>query len=600
MVKLKSYIAEFGLIWKIITPFWKSEQKYKAWAMLIAILIVNALIVYGMVELNKWSNNLFNTIQEKNLQEFYRQLSIFVPIVIAIVIIFNINDYLVAILKFNWRQWMTTQLSDKWLYNNNFYRVMQLRHHPDNPDQRISEDLASFTTNALSLFIILFKETLSVVSFGVVLWNLSSPINLHIFGNDINIQGTLLWIALLYCITGTIITIFIGKPLVPLDFAQEKYEANFRYSLIRIREKREEIALYKGSNTEVKSLKECFNLIRNNYINIVYRTIYLDIWRNLYINLDTVFPYIIASPMYFSGAITLGAFMQISGAFGSVEKSLSAIVYNFTAITAWIATSRRLLQLEQHLEDAKLAHKHSKVVLTHTNGKTLICEELSLFKPDNSPLLLGIDFRVEQGDKIMITGPSGIGKSTLIRAIAGLWPYGSGSITLPKAEIFFVPQKPYLPIDTLYNAIIYPECDLDRDPDLRQDDNRGRQDDNRGRQDDNMRYQGDDTGHRDDVCKFLDLLELTHLIKDLDINQDWSMALSLGEQQRIAILRLLIHKPEWIIMDEPTSSLDKSLQNKCFELLSKYLKNSTIITVAHDIDLNKYHSRVISFAKTDA
>jgi putative ATP-binding cassette transporter len=549
--------VELKLIWQLITPFWRSEQKLKAWSMLLVVLVSNLLIVYGFVEINQWNNRLYSALQNGNEHEFFKQALIWIPITFALVATFNVNYYFKSILSFTWRKWLTDQLSHKWLKNNNFYRVMQLAQSPDNPDQRISEDLKNFAFNSLELFLVFFKETINLISFSVILWNLSGNFNLeNLIGINIEIPGYLVWIALLYAVIGTYIAILIGKPLVQLDYTQEKYEANFRYSLMRIREKREEIALHREINPEIHNLRDCFDDIKTNFYSIVLRTFYLDIWRNLLYQLDTIFPLLVAAPMFFIGAFTLGTLMQVVDAFKQVKGSLSMIVKSFTIISAWIATSRRLTQLEQHLDQAKIQHKHSKIVVTISNSKKLICEDLTIATPTGKTLLKNLNFEIDFKDKILITGKSGVGKSTLVRTLAKLWPYGHGHIILPSEQIFFVPQKPYMPISTLREAL-----------------------------ETKIKYA--------EIVKLLDLLKLGHLAKSIDLKQDWGMILSPGEQQRIAIIRLLIHKPEWLIMDEPTSSLDDDLQKIVFKLLGEYLKNSTVITMAHTMELKKYHDRQI-------
>lgn len=556
-MKTTSSFVELKLIWQLITPFWQSEQKLKAWSMLLVVLVSNLLIVYGFVEINQWNNRLYSALQNGNEHEFFKQALIWIPITFALVATFNVNYYFKSILSFTWRKWLTDQLSHKWLKNNNFYRVMQLAQSPDNPDQRISEDLKNFTFNSLELFLVFFKETINLISFSVILWNLSGNFNLeNLIGINIEIPGYLVWIALLYAVIGTYIAILIGRPLVQLDYTQEKYEANFRYSLMRIREKREEIALHREINPEIHNLRDCFDDIKTNFYSIVLRTFYLDIWRNLLYQLDTIFPFLVAAPMFFIGAFTLGTLMQVVDAFKQVKGSLSMIVKSFTIISAWIATSRRLTQLEQHLDKAKTQHKHSKIVVTISNSKKLICEDLTIATPTGKTLLKNLNFEINFKDKVLITGASGVGKSTLVRTLAKLWPYGHGHIILPSEQIFFVPQKPYMPISTLRETL--------------------------------------ETKIKDDeIIKLLDLLKLGHLAKSLDLKQDWGMILSPGEQQRIAIIRLLIHKPQWVIMDEPTSSLDDDLQKIVFELLGEYLKNSTVITMAHTMELKKYHNRQI-------
>ncbi len=564
-MKTENSLTEFKLIWRLITPFWQSEQKLKAWSMLLIILTSNLLIVYGFVEINQWNNKLYSALQNGNQHEFFKQALIFIPIVFSLVAVFNINDYFKSILSFTWRKWLTEYFSHKWLKNNNFYRVMQLTQTPDNPDQRISEDLKNFAFSSLELFLVFFKETINLISFSVILWNLSSSINLkNIIGIDIDISGYLVWIALIYAIIGTYITILIGKPLVHLDYTREKYEANFRYSLVRIREKREEIALHKEINPEIHNLKNCFDNIKANFYAIVVRTFYLDIWRNLFYHLDTIFPLLVAAPMFFIGIFTLGTLMQVVDAFKQVKISLSVIVKSFTIISAWLATSQRLIQLEQHLDRAKIQHRHSKILVTISSGKKLICENLTITTPSGKVLIKDISFEINLNDKVLITGTSGVGKSTLVRILAGLWPYGYGQVLLPSEQIFFVPQKSYMPISTLKNALIYPSEIKIKD---------------------------------EEIIKLLELLKIDYLTQSLHIKHDWGMVLSPGEQQRISIIRLLIHKPKWVIMDEPTSSLDDDLQEIVFKLLSDYLKNSAVVTLAHTKKLKKYHSKQININK---
>ena len=565
-MKIRTSPSEARLILGLILPFWKSEQKLKAWSMLLIVLICNILVVYAYVELNKLNGHMYNALENKDLQAFLKQIYKFTLMVSAVIIIMNINSYFNSILGFTWRKWLTDNLTQKWMKNSNFYRIMNLTYPAENPDQRISQDLNSFANETLGFFMELFSQSLSLVSFSILLWNLSGSFNLNkISDSNFEIHGYLFWTALLFCVIGTYVTIKIGKPLIALDYTQEKFEANFRYSLIRVREKREEIALYNGFTPEIKNLQDCFQDIKQNFYNIVIRTVYLNIWRKAYANFDQVIPLLAAAPMYFAGIYTLGVLMQIGGAFASVKESLSIIVSSFTGIASWLATSRRLLQLDTQIKDAQLLQEESKIIITRSNKDQISCEKLTITTPSGKALLKNVNLKANLKDRIIITGQSGIGKSTLIRAIADLWPYGQGNIHLPSDDVFFVPQRPYLPISTLRNALIYP---------------------------------GTPTKSFDkQILKFLKDLKLDYLSNNLDKKQDWGLVLSLGEQQRIAIIRLLLHKPKWIVMDEPTSSLDSALQNTVFELLNKNLKDSAIITVAHTPDLKQYHSIEIDVNK---
>lgn len=555
-----SFFQEVVAIWRIIKPFWQSEVRYKAFAMLLTILSVNALIVYGLIALNSWNNKFFNALQSLNQEVFFRQALLFIPLLLGIVFLYNMNYYLMSRLALFWRQWLSNHFIGMWLHNNNFYRIMQVAEAPDNPDQRISEDLYSFTRDLLKLVVDLFREILSVVSFSVLLWNFSSYIDLSSYvGYQLMIPGLLFWLVIIYCLISTIVTVLIGRSLISLDYMQEKYEANFRYGLIRIRDKREEIALYNAADSEHLNLKEYFVQIRDNFTRIINRNVILDFWRNIYYYSDQAIPFLAMAPMYFIGKINLGTLMQVASAFGQFKRSLSTVITHFPQITSWIATARRLEQLRIAMASTKLAYKTNKVVLTHSNVDVLECDELYLTRPDGSKLVDNFSMKLMLGEKLMIEGRSGVGKSTLIKAIAGLWPYGSGNITLPYGDILYLPQKPYMPVDNLRTAILYP---------------------GRSKTEDRV------------LISWLKRFDLAHLVSSLEIVQDWSMILSLGEQQRIAIIRALINQPQWLVMDEPNSALDEYWQEQVFVVLNEHLSASTWITISHDAKIKKYHDYV--------
>ena len=548
--------------WKIIGPYWKSEEKYKALAMLVAILILTLANIGITVKISYWYQAFYNALEKHDYDQFLKQMKVFFLLILIFVPTIMCNLALSSILQFRWRQWMTNRFLRDWVADNTYYHVMLNKDKLDNPDQRISQDLDLLSSASLGLFLSFFKEIITLCSFAFILWTVSSGIPLKIFGYTFKIHGYLVWAAFLYAMIGTVIVVRVGQPLINLNFIQQQYEANFRYSLIRLQDKREEIAIFGGVKPEVKNLKDAFNFIRTNYYQIIVRSVYINLCYISFINISQIVPILAAAPMYFASLITLGVVIQVSSAFEQVRGSFSVIATNFSTIASWRAAAKRLLELVDYIKIAEDNMRHNKITFTESQ-RDLNIHHLTLKKPNHDPMLKNINFSIKEHDKTLLIGGSGIGKSTIVRALRGLWTSGEGKIELP-ANIFYVPQRPYMPIATLREAMIYPTLLSD--------------------------YENDEKG----LIALLELFKLGHLVSSLDEHQDWSTVLSLGEQQRISFIRILINKPTFIVMDEPSSSLNEGLEKLVFKTLLDRLTDVTIVTVGHSETLKKYHKKVIN------
>ncbi len=547
---------------KLILPYWKSEEKFKAWVLLFCIIFLSVGYVWLTVKLNIFTRDLYNAFEQKIYKDFLRQIYKFILLVIAVVFGVSTIEIATGFLQFSWRRWLTKKFLTRWSKDSTYYHVMLKKDRIDNPDQRISQDLKFLSFYSLELFFEIFLSVLSLVSFSAILWQISANFPLQIFGEQYRIKGYLLWIAFLYAGLGTYFAIKVGKPLINLEFINEKVEADFRFSLIRLQEKKEETALYDGTQTEMAYLRNAFFNIQQNFYSILVRSFYYRIYSAFYINLDLLIPLIAISPMYFAGAITFGIVMQTRSAFNQIMTSLAVIVQQFQKIASWRASVKRLIQFNEYIEIANQRILDNQINITK-NKEQISISGLSLETPDQRRILDNINMSIGKKERVLLMGESGIGKSTIIRALAGLWVYGEGDIRIPQEDIYFVPQRPYMPISTLRDAILYPAHKLVKKISDFQ------------------------------IIQLLKDFKLGYLHDQLDILHDWGAALSLGEQQRISMIRILLHKPKWLVMDEPTSSLNDQLQHFAFSCLTNSLKDSAIITIGHTKELQQFHTKVI-------
>jgi len=551
--------------WRIAWPYWVSEEKWSAWGLLSAVVALNLGNVCISVLLNKWNNAFYSALQTLNSGEFFHQIGIFCVLACLAIAMAVYAIYLNQMLQIRWRRWLTRKYLGSWLADRAYYHL-QLGTTTDNPDQRISEDLNQFTSYALSLSLGLLTSVVSLCCFLVILWQLSGPAQIPLGRwGTMYIPGYLVWAALLYAGAGTWITVKIGWPLVPLNFARQRFEADFRFSLVRLRENAESIALYGGEPVELRIFHERFGKVFENFWQIMKRQKRLTWFTAGYAQVAVIFPVVVIAPRYFTKQIGLGGLMQIVNAFSAVQSSLSYIISSYTEIAAWQAVTERLRAFDERLLTIHEPVCAPRQIVIRRGSPGVAVEDVDLDLPDGTPLLRGIDFTAAPGEALLITGPTGAGKSTLVRAVAGIWPFGRGEVRLREDRILFLPQRPYLPLGTLSCALLYP----------------------RG---------GNSPFPAAQLTKALEKVGLGALVTELDEIDNWSQRLSLGEQQRLAFARILLAEPTLVFLDEATSALDEHSETELYGLLRHATWNPIIVSIGHRGTLRNLHDHVLDIA----
>lgn len=542
-------------VWQLIEPYWRSEEKISAFALLAAVVSLALGMVYLNVLFNDWNREFYNALETKNFVIFKEQLWRFSWLAFVFIAVAIYKIYLTQALEIRWRVWMTKQYMAEWLENQAYYRIEQTR-SADNPDQRIAEDLKFLTSGSLALSLGLLSSVVTLVSFVGILWSVSGPISFMLGQQAWTIPGYMVWFALAYAGIGSMLVAWIGKPLVHQNFNQQRYEADFRFGLIRIRENAEAIALYGGEPAEQAQLTGRLGHIRENWWGIMKTTKRLNVASTFYAQFAVIFPFLVGAPRFFSGAITLGGLMQISSAFGQVQSSLSWFIDAFGQLAEWKASVNRLAEFHTAVNVART--QQLGIMVTRNNVGAILIGQVNLSLPDGTLLTQSMNVTVLAGQRILVTGPSGCGKSTLFRAIAGIWPYGQGVIEIPKAmKLLFLPQRSYLPIGTLRAAINYPASE---------------------------------DAYKDRAIQhYLERCRLPHLMDSLDESDNWSTRLSPGEQQRLAFVRALLREPDVLFLDEASSAMDADTEQALYELMLAELPHASIISIAHREIVARYH-----------
>jgi putative ATP-binding cassette transporter len=540
-------------------PYWFSEDRWVAWGLLLAVIALNLGTVYINVLLNKWNNTFYDALQDKDYTVFFHQVIRFSWLAGLYIVFAVYQFYLNQMLQIRWRRWLTERYLRGWLTEGAYYRMQFVAGNADNPDQRVAEDVPQFIASTLSLGIGGMQAVVTLISFVAILWGLSGTVTLP--GSSIRLPGYLVWAALLYALAGTWLTDRIGRPLVRLNFDQQRYEADFRFNLVRFRENAEGVALYHGEADELRTFRDRFGSIVRNWWSIMRRQKRLTWLTAGYGQAAIIFPLIVVAPRYFRGQILLGGLMQTASAFGQVQDSLSFIVSSYTDIAAWRAVVERLTGFQSAIA---LAHSQaatkSGLHRAFGNGGGLIVDRVELDLPGGQPLIADVNLSLGRGESALLSGPSGVGKSTLLRAIAGIWPFGRGEIRVPSnTRLLFLPQKPYLPIGTLREVVSYP-----------------------------MPAGGvDDTNLREAIRS----VGLPELADRLDDSSHWALQLSPGEQQRIAFARALVQKPDLLFLDEATSAVDEPTEARLYRLVRDRLPRTTLFSVGHRATLRPFHDR---------
>jgi vitamin B12/bleomycin/antimicrobial peptide transport system ATP-binding/permease protein len=558
--------ATLAIVWRIATPYFRSEDKWAGRGLLAAVIAIELALVGNDVMVNQWRNRFYNALQENDWDGFRREMIVFIVLATVSVILGVYQLYLNQWLQIRWRSWMTTKYLGEWLHDANHYRMQLQGDAADNPDQRVSDDVKLFVERTLDISVGLLSAIVSFMSFVVILWGLSEAAPLHLFGSAWSIPGYLVWAALIYSILGTALTQWIGAPLVNLDFEQQRREANFRFSLVRVRENAEQIALLDGERAERRHLLHGFGSVVANWYSIMSRTKRLTAFTQSYAQAAVVIPIALAAPAYFAKKILIGTLLQAAEAFGNVQKALSFFVSVYRSLAEWRAVIARLDGFEMSIESAEHLRSKGASIRFSRGGGEIDLAKLLVRLPNGALQVAADEFTIRAGERMLVTGPSGAGKSTLFRAIAGIWPFGSGAISVPAdAALMMLPQKPYFPIAPLHAAVAYPS--------------------------DAKAFSADR------IKEVLNEVGLPKLAARLDEQEHWNRVLSLGEQQRLGIARALLQSPRLLFLDEATASLDEPSEAALYRLLQKKLPGTTIVSIGHRATLEAFHQRKVTLAR---
>ncbi len=563
--KLTAFKTFTTQAWALTRPYFSSQEKWQARALLGAIIALNLGLVYMAVLFNDWNKLFYDALQDKNETVFWAQLGRFSYLALAFIVVAVYKFYLTQLLEMRWRAWMTGHYLERWLASQAFYKLELNRfsaqasgdsQNPDNPDQRIQEDVNQFTALTISLSMGLLNSVVTLASFVGILWGLSGGFAFSLNGSQYNIPGFMVWMALLYCLAGSVLAHYIGRPQILLNFQQQRAEADFRHHMVRVREFSEAIALDRGEAVERGQLDQRFGRVLSNYLALIKAQKNLVWFTSFFGQAAVVFPFVVAAPRFFSGAIQLGELMQISSAFGQVQGALSWFVDSYPNLASWRATTDRLTNFEASFK----AIGHAEYAGADPDSVAVSANDLTLKLPSGAVLLAHAAIGAQVGDRVLLQGPSGSGKSTLFRTLAGIWPFASGTVSRP-ANAMFIPQRPYFPNGPLRDALAYPEApQAYNEAQLHQ--------------------------------ALLDAL-LPDLVGQLDVVDAWSQKLSGGEQQRLALARVFLKKPQWIFADEATSALDLATEDLLYKRLLEHVERAegAIISIAHRPSVAAFHQQ---------
>ncbi|HYX00748.1 MAG TPA: ABC transporter ATP-binding protein/permease [Reyranella sp.] len=559
MKRVGSFVGDW---WRLVVPYFKSEE----WPIALALLIGAIALTFGSVGLevlfNDWNRRFYDSIQNKDEATFWREIITFSWLAAMFIAVFVARAIVSPYLRLRWRRWLTRHYLAHWLDGRGYYRI-ELQRTVDNADQRIAEDLRMLGEYTMQLLLGLLSAVATLISFLAILWGLSGPLSLAPIGLDFTVPGYMAWVCLIYAVVGTFLANLVGRRLIPLNYQRQRYEANFRFALVRVRENAEGIALYRGEQREADLLNLRFADVFANGWKVLFTQAQLAFYQSGYAQLAIVFPYVVTAPNFFAGVITFGVMTQTASAFGQVQSALSFFIDNYTYLAELRAVMDRLRGLQQ-ASDARPPTAIDVVPEQAHPGVTT--SDLTLGLPTGQVLLRDVKVNLPPGRSTLLTGASGSGKSTLFRALAGIWPFGKGHVHVPAgARVLFLPQKPYIPIGTLRDAVKYP--------------------DEHSRASD------------EEIVAALTAVEMGHLAGRLNEVAHWSNMLSGGEQQRLAVARALVFKPDWLFLDEATASLDEPMEAEIYRQLKERLPTTTIVSIGHRPSLRRWHDRHIELKR---
>ncbi|MFE1811547.1 ABC transporter ATP-binding protein/permease [Metapseudomonas otitidis] len=537
--------------WQVAGPYLSPKRSWKPLLVFTLLLVMALFSVRMNVLFSFWYNGFYSALQGLDQTAFWYFLGIFAVLAAIHVLRALFNYYLTQAFNIRWRVWLTERLTGDWMNGDAYYRGQFLDEPVDNPDQRIELDVNAFVTGSVSLALGAVSALVSLVAFTGILWGLSAPLTV----GGVEIPRAMVFAVYIYVIIATWIAFRLGRPLIRLNFLNEKLTANFRYALMRLREYAENVAFYQGTAIERGTLLGRFSALIGNVWAMVYRSLKFDGFNLVVSQVAVVFPFILQAPRFFSGAIKLGDVMQTSQAFGQVQDSLSFFRTSYDTFAQYRATLDRLTGFLDANQQARELPK----VDTHEAADGLRIEGLDVLRPDGHRLLADLALELVPGQALLIKGPSGSGKTTLLRALAGLWPYAEGTVYRPGGpQALFLSQRPYLPLGDLRTAIAYPNTAV------AEDDERLKQ--------------------------ALRQVNLAHLAERLELSQDWTRILSIGEQQRLAFARVLFNRPRVVFLDESTSAMDEGLEHALYSLLREHLDETLLVSVGHRATLAQFHT----------
>ncbi len=549
LVKFTGWGRQF---WSMAHGYLTPKRSIKPILFFVFIVFLTLLEVRISLIHSNWYNTMYSSLQDLNQTVFWQQMIVFCFIAAAAVSNALLTYYAERRFSINWIEWLNKHLLDKWMSNQAYYKTQQIYGELDNPDQRIQHDVQAYVKHSLSLATGVISAVSSIISFTILLWGLSGP--MKVLG--VEIPHMMVFLVFAYVLLATLIAFWLGRPLISLNFANEKLNANYRYSLIRVKEYAESIAFYAGEKVEKSLLYRQFNQVIDNMWQIVYRTLKFSGFNLIASQISVVFPLLIQVGRYFAGQIKLGDLMQTIQVFGRLHDNLSYFRGVYDTFAEYKATLDRLTSFEKAINAT--AATDSQTIIKHHDHQ-VIFENLTVKSPTGTALIDNLNVSLPQGSTLLIQGKSGLGKTTLLRTIAGLWAYSSGTITRPQNALF-LSQKPYLPQGRLIDAVFYPDV-------APSDVNTG------------------------ELVALLNKVQLGHLADKLLQEHDWTHILSLGEQQRLAFARLILHRPNAAFLDEASASMDEGLEDAMYRLLASELPSTTIISVGHRSTLLKYHKQ---------
>lgn len=557
-----SYFRQFL---RLAGPYWQSGEKWKVRGLVALLLALTVAQVVIPILINLWSAQLFDALEQKSMKEFFGQIGEIVLILIASMTVSTTHLRVKRTIQLGWRRWLTRRLQDNWMAMGHHYQLMHIPGDHDNPDGRIAEDIRNSTETAIDLAHSLFYCGLLLASFVQILWTLSGDLILRLGGANIPVPGHMVWVALLYASCASALALWVGHPLISATDRRQTAEANFRFGLVRARENSEAIALLHGEVGERRRFSELFRGIEGAWNRQTSGLVRLFLFTSGYSVFSTAFPILIAAPRYISGDISLGQLMQTAQAFQQLSQALSWPVDNMQKMAEWRASVERVLALHEALQalrdDSSRPDAHT-VIVQKASIPTLCFHDLTIANADGAVVIDGFSAEICPGERVLIGGDPGAAVK-LFKVVAGLWPWGRGTVDLPcDAHIFFMPQRPYMPIGTLRAVLTYPSA-VECFPE-------------------------------DALASAMERVGLGHLMARVDDTAIWEQSLTAGEQQRLGFARLLLHRPKWVFLQEATDALDPDGERRLMELLIDEFPTATVLTVGFHGELEQYHQRKLT------